>query len=79
MEQIIVVVFIVDTAVTRPDASLAFRRSSLCLFDRQGHCKIDEWHKVSLAWTTQGKRVQLKSVLSIRAYQWQVQLQTGAC
>lgn len=75
-------VFIIDTAVIRPDANLAFRRSflsSLCLFDRQGQCEIDEQYKDSLAWTTQDKVVQLNRALLISAYQWQVQLQTGTC
>lgn len=54
--------FIIASAVIRPDANHAFRSSfpaSLCLFDRQGQCEIDEQYKDSLARTTQAKVVRL--------------------
>lgn len=46
--------FIIASAVIRLDANHAFSSSfpsSLCLFDRQGQCKIDEQYKESLAKT----------------------------
>lgn len=50
--------FIIAAAVIRPDANLAFRKSvpsSLCLFDRQGQCEIDEEHKDSVPRTTRAQ------------------------
>lgn len=82
LKRIIVMGFIIAAAVIRPDANLAFRRSfpsSLCLFDRQGQCEIDEQYKDSLATTTQAKVVQLNRALLISVRLWQVQLQRGAC
>lgn len=64
--------FIIASAVIRPDANHALRSSfpsSLCLFDRQGQCKMDEQYKDSLARTTQAKVVQLNRALLISVCQ----------
>lgn len=58
LKRIIVMGFIIAAAVIRPDANLAFRKSvpsSLCLFDRQGQCEIDEEYKDSEARTTRAQ------------------------
>lgn len=64
--------FIIASAVIRLDANHAFRSSfpsSLCLFDRQGQCEIDEQYKDSLSRTLQAKVVQLNRAILISVCQ----------
>lgn len=72
LKWIIVMGFIIASAVIRLDANHAFRSSfpsSLCLFDRQGQCEIDEQYKDSLSRTLQAKVVQLNRAILISVCQ----------